>query len=905
VTGDAVRQIDVRSTAITHNITSEEIDRMPKARSFQNLALTAPSVNSGQLEGGLQINGASGAENAFTVDGIVTNSLINGRSRQDTVFEYIQEVQVKTAGVDAEYGGALGGVVSAVTKSGGNSFTGEMHYYFDGSPLSANPVRRLVLNPTDDTTVAYFQDDKQKNLRNEFGGSLGGPIVRDKLFFFGSVSPRVIRRENNYQFSSGTVPGSIPQSSTYMQTFGKVSYGGGRLMANVSELYTPTRSTGFLSAYNGFGSNFISSSLSGNAANINRGFESSQSTTSGNVDYWLGAQSFISLRGGYFYDTYKDTGIPTTTSVTWNTPSTSCDACASLPASLQQPIGFQNTPRAQITNFDTTKRGYFDANYNQSFSAAGTHLMKAGFGVQHVTNDVNSLYPGGYVFLNWGTSFARTGAGGTGQYGYYEVNDFGTVGTTGANILSLFLQDQWTMNRLTLNVGLRTENEKIPTFQPDVQKYAIKFGFADKLAPRLGATYDLFGDGRAKVFGSWGRYFDWTKYELVRGSFGGDIWRVFYRSLDTTDVFSLNLNNMPGRNLWSSTDPNAFRDRRVVDFEGIDPDLKPMSQDQTNLGIEYQLNQTTMVGAHYVHNSLQNTIEDIGTLVNGNETYIIGNPGRGMATLTPTQGLTTPFPTPKPIRTYDALELTVSRRFSNRWFASANYTLSRLYGNYAGLANSDEIRTPTTGIVAAAAQQATGEVFRQGGNANRSWDLDEVLWDARGNLDVKGRLATDRPHVFKLYGAYEMPFGTQIGAFFYGASGTPISTYVNTVNQIPVFVEGRGDMGRTPILTRTDLLVSHNVRLGGSRSMRLELNVLNLFNQQTATHLFNYLNKGAGTPRGDAAIDLSNVDLARGYNYRALIDATPAGQTAYDPRYRLADLFQTGTQGQFSVRFLF
>ncbi len=85
-----------------------------------------------------------------------------------------------------------------------------------------------------------------------------------------------------------------------------------------------------------------------------------------------------------------------------------------------------------------------------------------------------------------------------------------------------------------------------------------------------------------------------------------------------------------------------------------------------------------------MHNSLQNTIEDIGTLVNGNETYIIGNPGRGMATLTPTQGLTTPFPTPKPIRTYDAFELTVSRRFSNRWFASANYTLSRLYGNYAG-----------------------------------------------------------------------------------------------------------------------------------------------------------------------------------------------------------------------------
>ena len=105
---------------------------MPKGRSFQSIALTAPSVNSGEIEGGFQVNGASGAENAFTVDGVVTNSLIDGRSRQNTVFEYLQEVQVKTTGIAAEYGGALGGVISAVTKSGGNTFRGEAHYYYEG-----------------------------------------------------------------------------------------------------------------------------------------------------------------------------------------------------------------------------------------------------------------------------------------------------------------------------------------------------------------------------------------------------------------------------------------------------------------------------------------------------------------------------------------------------------------------------------------------------------------------------------------------------------------------------------------------------------------------------------------------------------------------------------------------------
>ena len=186
----APQDIDVRSTLVAHNVREEEIDRMPKGRSFQSIALTAPSVNSGEIEGGFQVNGASGAENAFTVDGVVTNSLVDGRSRQNTVFEFLQEVQVKTAGIGAEYGGALGGVISAVTKSGGNTFRGEGHYYYEGSPLGAGPVKRLVLDPSDDVTVSYVQDSKQPDHRNEIGGSIGGPIMRDKLFFFASYSPR-------------------------------------------------------------------------------------------------------------------------------------------------------------------------------------------------------------------------------------------------------------------------------------------------------------------------------------------------------------------------------------------------------------------------------------------------------------------------------------------------------------------------------------------------------------------------------------------------------------------------------------------------------------------------------------------------------------------------------------------
>ena len=257
VTAENAPLVDTRSTIIAHNVTAEEIDRLPKGRSFQSIALTAPSVNSGEIEGGFQVNGASGAENAFTVDGVNTTSLVNGSSRQNTVFEYIQEVQVKTTGIPAEFGGALGGVISAVTKSGGNIFTGEGHYYLDGSPLSAGPVKRLVLSPIDDTTVTYVQDEKQHDIRQEFGGSVGGPIVRDKVFFFGSFSPRINTRTNEYMFSSGTDPGDIERTTKLIQAFGKVSVGSRRVNAYVTALATPTYVKGTLLAYNGIGPQFV------------------------------------------------------------------------------------------------------------------------------------------------------------------------------------------------------------------------------------------------------------------------------------------------------------------------------------------------------------------------------------------------------------------------------------------------------------------------------------------------------------------------------------------------------------------------------------------------------------------------------------------------------------------------
>ena len=268
-------------------------------------------------------------------------------------------------------------------------------------------------------------------------------------------------------------------------------------------------------------------------------------------------------------------------------------------------------------------------------------------------NDINWYYPGGYVDLVFGSAFTFGGVTtGTGTYGYYAVHDRRITNKAGSDIQSLYIQDQWTLgNRLTLNLGIRTEDENIPDFRPEADgAAAIKFSMKDKLAPRLGAAYDVLGNGRMKVFGSWGLYYDWTKYELPRGSFGAETWCTYYRALDTLDFGSLNLSNMPGaRSLGHA----RHLPRSPLPGE-VDPDIKPMRQSSTSGGVEYQLGRNGVLTAHYIHNDLLETIEDIGFLTpTGDEGYVIGNPGRGLSALQfPTGATPLGIATPRPKRQY-------------------------------------------------------------------------------------------------------------------------------------------------------------------------------------------------------------------------------------------------------------
>src|SRR5262245_55789454 len=230
--------VDLANNTTGTNVTSDQFSNFPTQRTVQSLYTIAPTVTRSGLRDASgrdrdpSVGGASGPENNYILDGVTTTDPAFGGSGANLPFEFIQEVEVKTGAYGAEYGRTTGGVFNVITKSGGNEFHGDAFFY--GNPQKF--VRETKSFPFTGAAPNGFSE-------LDAGFDLGGPIKKDRLWFFGAFNPQ--RRENH--LLTQTLRGDVSNKVTTPFYAGKVTYGiNERHIMTVSTFGDFSKQEGFL-----------------------------------------------------------------------------------------------------------------------------------------------------------------------------------------------------------------------------------------------------------------------------------------------------------------------------------------------------------------------------------------------------------------------------------------------------------------------------------------------------------------------------------------------------------------------------------------------------------------------------------------------------------------------------------
>ncbi len=973
--------VDTTSSKAGTNISDTVINNIPKGRSFTSMIQLAPGARPeplqsvGGVAGGFQIDGASDGENVYAFEGMDTSNIQTGAVGVNIPLDFVQEVNIKTSGYEAEFGGALGGVVNVVSKRGGNSWHGSMFLYYQSNALQASDRPTLRKNPDGPglSTTNRISDDfqfyqpKEDSWRTiEPGFEVGGFIVKNRLWVFVSYVPSLTRRSRDF-FVNTTTPTPFVGTRNYLQTnnthyaLGRLDWQATRtLRASAAWQYAYSNFAGALPGQDSvFQKNVVQTIQRNTAASGDPGrFRPDTGQKLPNATYtftgeWTPTPRLVVTgRFGYWFTNAEDRGTPVgvrdvyqanAAATCTNIPTsgaTTPATCTLIMGAATPPIigatigaaGFSNFPSNLATIFDVRTRHGMNVDGSYFIRAAGTHTFKGGYAFNRLANNVNQSFNTSVILPFWGQTFAphlpssatacatlttanqgafgfippalaggsaTTQWGCRGLYGYYTVQDgVATIGNVSSYNHSLYVQDSWNVGHgVTLNLGMRFDLETIPSFKSGVIQASggnaisspVHFGFGDKFAPRIGGAWDVMRNGKLKLYASFGYFYDIMKYELPRGSFGGDYWHDCTYTLDSFNLSLINPVAGPtGRSCPNAGGaPGTFLeeiDWRTVANDSSDnripPDIKPMKQHEIVVGAEYALRHNVGVNVRYARKRLDNAIEDIGYVdpIQG-EAYYIGNPGADkLVENLPRDkyGCTTCPNQPKAKRDYDAVEVRVEKRWSNNWYGTASYTWSRLFGNYSGLTSTDE-------------------AGRHSPNTNRFFDLPNMAWTEHGTPEF-GPLPTDRPHTVKMYGAYRLKWWgmeTTFGATQLIYSGIPIASEVATVDSSSstMFPEGRDGFvpltrdpangnwiagaivrgRRTPVYTNSDGLFVHEFKLSKTNEAlraSFELNVSNLFNQNTILRRQNRMVRTSFLPfGGDAA---SNALLYAGFDFIAL-----------------------------------
>ena len=793
--------LDVRSAEVGNVVDALAFARIPLTRAYSSIALFQPGVS--QDGSGFSVFGATGLENAYFIDGVDVTGMRNGGETKVVPEEFLQEVQLRTATYPAEFGGASGGVVNAITRSGGNEYHGEFFGFFDNQSLQSTAKQGVVGG-----NFAGFSDQ-------DFGASLGGYFVRDKLWFFGVYDRTALRRDVRLVTGSG----SPYDGSTFRSQDRRADLYSAKFTWSLSP------SAAVVASVIGDPSTDAQQLVQDGPPESRRIHETGGApdlsligTATG--DRWMAQLGLFNHRERRnrtpdftpAFLTDDPTQVPTLDLANCNLPGCATGApWVFIPTS--EPLLREDYERQQ-------ERGAFSVD-------ASSHEVKAGFEVTRLDGTVYQSIPGGYDRLvssladgtvlytqNW---FGDT----SGQFGAGHAVPL-VSGRPRTDNLSVYVQDAWTpLSNLTVNVGVRYEAYRL--------KDAVTGGtIADmtgNFAPRLGLSWDPLGKGRQKVTLALGRFFQPIPMNHQSSAFAGT-------SLSITSPFGFSF-ECDQYAVSCQSYPNRFA-------EPADPRLRPPTSEQISAGYELKVNDKLKVGVRGVYSRLVRAVEDRCDLQGNDAAFVFtgngcvlmnpgfGDYGRGIFPtvaipdgsvqeilctngFNPEEGrASVPCPAlPAAKRTYQGIVLTAEQRFSADTYLLASYAYSRLRGNYDGAYN---------------------ELGQANPNTNFDFDYPGLLANAYG------KLANDRPHQLKVAGYHRLPFGVTIGVNAYYRSGTPEDklgsfALINGA-PVPMYLEPRGSQGRTPADWDADLHFDYTLPV---RALHASLiaDVFRIFNRQT------------------------------------------------------------------------
>ena len=665
--------VDPTTVTATTRVSRDEFEKLPVGRSYLNLIAAAPGV-----VGTANVNsaGALGSNNLYIIDAVDTTDPTTGTFGTNLNFEAVQEVSVLTSAVGAEYGRAQGAIVSVVTKSGTNRYEGAFKYLFNNDNWNAQN------KTTREDTGASLARTKFDHVNPIYSLAGGGPIIKNRAFFFGTW-------ERSEQISPlRQTAGAVPEDFQSNRTLTFSNYRG---TVQAAEGHTV-----WVKYYETPDEGIVRDDYWGTTVTGDREALTAQSQGAENwAAQWSGVlrNTWSIEAAAAKYSSRIDVGTFEMGILDGAPIESLADGKVYNGATF---VGFVERPREQFN---------VASNWFLTFGQRA-HNIKVGYDFQNLESGSQFDYPNRQYY----TAESFDPVTQTPVFGPNSSRlDFDSgASTSNGKIHAFFARDKMQLTgRLTLEAGLRFERQ---TGRSDVGVSTVD---TSTLAPRLSGAYDLMGDGKSIVLGSYGRY-----YQAIIQDFSDEFAQVAQQT---------NYNNF----VWNGT-TWVFSNRFDISGSGSgfapNLDLHPAHMDEFTLGYQRQFGPSIGTSVRFISRTWGDLIDDVITF------KADGNINRHVENYDPAE------------RTYRGLQLTAEKRFSNNWNAQASYTYSRTRGNHFF-----DTFSPLGDYLDAQCRTAVDLSI----GANGTIPCSEV----QNGANKFGAPDYDRPHNFKLGGAYVRPVG--------------------------------------------------------------------------------------------------------------------------------------------------